>query len=81
MNKHVPVTTRYDDDVLLPPRARPGSPAPTVVPGAASALHDLLLPLLLLIRCFGDATMYVWLVSCSVDAAPATAMPGTYFCC
>ena len=34
--------------MLLPPRTPPGSPAPTVVPGAASDLHDvLLLPLLI----------------------------------
>ena len=43
------VTTRYDDDVvLLPLRASQGSPAPTVVRGAASGLRDTHLLLLLL---------------------------------
>ena len=81
MNMYVPVImTMYDDDVvLLPPRAPSAYPILTVVPGAASGLHDVLLLLLLLllqqlIRCSGAATMHVRLLSCSAAAAPAAAV-------
>ena len=69
-HEHEPVTTRYEDDVvLLPPRATSGSPSPTVVPGVASGVHDVLLLLLLLplfIHCPGATAMYVLLLFCSL---------------
>ena len=84
-HEHVPVRTRYDHDaVFLLPRLPPGSPAPTAVSEAASALHNVLLLLRppLLIHCSDAATMYVWLLSCSAAAFPAAAtMPGICFCC
>ena len=36
----------------FPSRAPPGSPAPTVVPGAASGIHDVLLVLLVVLSLF-----------------------------
>ena len=60
--------------------ATAGFPAPTVVPGAASGVPDVLLLLLsLFIRCLSATAMYVLLLFCS--AASAAALSAICFCC
>ena len=63
----------------VPPRAPPGSPAPNVVPGAASGVHDVLLLLPLFIRCSGPTAAAVHpLPWCCCYVCPAADV--VFFC-
>ena len=64
----------------FPPRAPTGSPAPTVVPGVASGVHDVLL-LPLFIHCPGATALYVLLLFCSAAIYSAADLSTICFCC
>ena len=59
--------------VVFPPRTPPGSPAPTVVPGVASGVYDVLLLLLLPLsyRCSSVPAVYELLLLCCCAVAAA----------
>ena len=64
----------------FPLRVPPGFPVPTVVPGAASGVRDMLLLLLppLFTRCPGATAMYVLLLFCSAAISSAAALSAIY---